>query len=122
MAVSSSAETLIASGGIWKSLDADQETASISGDGISAPSTESWPLSRVESITPIQMLEAYSKGLYRPAETNTETSSDPLSALIREQTAQIMRGLGTVTELLDSVLSLPDLPWDTMRSYSPEYP
>ena len=30
--------------------------------------------------------------------------------------------LGTLTELLDSVLSLPDLPWDTMRSYSPECP
>ena len=110
MAVSSCAETLIASGGIWKSLDAETETASQSGDGISAQSTELWECFQDEWTMPTQTLPRCYDVISRPAETNTETSSDPLSALIREQTAQIMRGLGTVTELLVSVLSLPDLP------------
>ena len=117
VAVSSCAETLIASGGIWKSLDADQETESLETAGTFAPSTDLSRHFQEESITPIAMSDRSCCALSEQDVTNIETSLVRLSQHIHEQTAQIMRGLGMVTELLDSVLSLPDLPWGTIKSY-----
>ena len=94
VAVSSSAETLIASGGIWRSLDADQETASISGDGISAPSIDWSRHFRDELTTLTPMSGVSSPDLSMPAVMNTPMNSDHPYAPTPEQAALIMSGRG----------------------------
>ena len=116
VAVSSCAETLIASGGIWKSLDADQETESPSGDGTSVPSTDLLKRFQEEWIMPTQMWGLSLDDSPPLEETSTEMSLDFPSPRTHEPREQTTSGPGTAMGHQDSVPYSPLFPWGMTKS------
>lgn len=116
VAVSSSAATVHACGGTWKSLDAETETASQNGDGTSSPSTGLSRHSPDGLITPIQTSEPSFIVLFPPDETSIDPNLVNRLRRIHGLRKQTLLGRGMAMERQDSVLSLPDWPWDTTKS------